>query len=337
MNSPKRTILIRTVGDPRIGMGHVYRSLGLVKELETEFNVLLDINNIPQVRALVEEQGVRYFADKSVVGVIESEKVDLLLFDQLRDDDGLFEALKTRFPYLKIVALDYFNYDSEFIDVIINLFNQNLQKSKPDKNCVRYYEGLEYAIIREEFQNYVSQAKRIAERVSSVLVSFGGVDAKGNTSKVLQLLEMAGFPDIKIEVILGPLWTVELPQVIAPNIHLHYSIPPSAMPSFMTEADLAFCGAGITMMELLSLGTPAIVLPQNLLEERFALSVEQKGAIKVIKDDAQHDDIGYICSLFTSPRERERLSYKGKSLVDGKGMERIKRLIVVLFSEGVNS
>jgi spore coat polysaccharide biosynthesis predicted glycosyltransferase SpsG len=327
MNSPPKTILIRTVGDPQTGMGHVYRSLGLVKELETEFNVLLEINNIPQVRTLVEEQGVRYFVDKDVTGVVESEKVDLLLFDQLRDDDGLFEALKTRFPYLKIVALDYFNYDNEFIDVIINLFNHNLQKSKPDRDGVQYYEGLEYAVIREEFQNYISQTRGIAHRVGSVLVSFGGVDAKGNTRRTLQLLEMAGFPDVKIEVILGPLWTGELPQVLAPNIHLHYSIPPSAMPSFMTEADLAFCGAGVTMMELLSLGTPAIVLPQNQLEERFALSVEQRGAIKVIKGDAQRKDISYICSLFTSPQERERLSCKGKSLVDGKGKERIRNVI----------
>jgi len=327
MSSQKKTILIRTVGDPQIGMGHVYRSLGLVKELETEFKVLLDINNIPQVRTLVEEQSVRYFVDKSVVSVVESEKVDLLLFDQLGDDDGLFEALKTRFPFLKIVALDYFNYDNEFIDVIINLFNHNLQKSKPDRDNVQYYEGLEYAIIREEFQNYISQTREIAQRVDSVLVSFGGVDAKGNTRRALQLLEMAGLPDVKVDAILGPLWTGELPQVLAPNIHLHYSIVPSAMPSFMAETDIAFCGAGTTMMELLSLGTPAIVLPQNPLEERFALGVEQRGAIKVIKGDAQQKDISYICNLFTSPQERERLSRKARSLVDGKGKERIRNVI----------
>lgn len=325
MKPLEKTILIKTIGSPQIGMGHIYRSLSLSKELEREFKVLFHTNNIPQVRALVQEQGVRYFEDKSVASVVESENVDLLLFDQLGDDEGLFETLKTCFPYLKIVALDYFNYDNEFVDVIINLFNHNLQKLKPDRDDVQYYEGLEYAIIREEFHRYISRRREILQRVSKVLVSFGGVDSKGNTRRALELLEMAGLPDVKVDVILGPLWRGKPFQTSILNVDLHYSIPPFAMVNFMAEADLAFCGAGATMLELLSLGTPAIVLPQNHLEERFALSVEQRGAVKVVKGDVQQEDISYICNLFISPRER--LSRRGKALVDGKGKERIHNII----------
>ena len=327
MRPRQKTILIKTTGSPPIGMGHIYRSLGLAKELEREFEVLFHINNVPQVRALVQEQGVRYFVDKSVAGVVESEKVDLILFDQLGGDDGLFENLKPRFPYLKIVALDYFNYDNEFVDAIINLFNHNTQKPRPSKDSIQYCEGLEYAIVREEFQSHVSQEREIPQKVSKVLVTFGGVDSKGNTRMTLQLLEVTGISALDINVILGPLWRGELPQVPAPNIHLHHSIPPSAMVNFMIAADLAFCGAGTTMLELLSLGTPAIVLPLNQLQERFALSVEQRGAIKVIKDDTQQEDMSYIGNLVTSPQERERLSRRGKSLVDGKGRERIRNII----------
>ena len=327
MSWQKKTILIKTVGSSQIGMGHAYRSLGLAKELGREFEVLFHINNIPQVKALVQEQGVRYLVDKSVVSAVENEKVDLLLFDQLGDDNGLFEALKTRFLYLKIVALDYFNYDNKFVDAIINLFNHNPQKPKPDKDSVQYHEGLEYAIVREEFQNYISQPREIPQKVKSVLVTFGGVDSKKNTGRALQLLETAGFSDVKVEVILGPLWRGELSEASAPNIHFHHSVPPSCMVKFMLEAELAFCGAGTTMMELLSLGTPAMVLPQNPWEERFALSVEQRGAIKVITGEAQQKDVGYISRLFISPEERERLSQRGKSLVDGKGKERIRNIV----------
>ncbi|MFC1963395.1 hypothetical protein ACFLVL_02100 [Chloroflexota bacterium] len=308
-------------------MGHIYRSLGLAKELEREFNVLFHTNNNPHVISLVQEQGVRYFTDKSIASLVENEKVALLLFDQLDSDNSLFEALRTRFPQLKIIALDYSNYDNEFVDVIINLFNHNLEKSNPSKDDIKYYEGLEYAIIREEFQNKIAQTRDPLQGVSKVLVSFGGVDSKGNTMKALQLLEMAGIPDVKVEVILGPLWRGELLEAANPNIRFHHSVPPNSMVNFMAEAELAFCSAGTTMLELLSLGMPAIVLPQNPLEERFALSVEQRGAIKVIKDSAQPESIRYICNLFTSSREREILSRKGKALVDGKGIERIYRII----------
>lgn len=337
MNSQKKTILIKAAGSPQIGLGHVYRSLSLAKELEREFNILFHVNNIPQVKAIVQKQGVRYFVDRNVLSVVESEKVVLLLFDQLGDDNSLFETLKNRFPYLKIVTLDYFNYDNEFVDVIINLFNQNPEKPKPDRETVSYYEGLEYAIIREEFQNHISRARDIPQRVSKVLVTFGGVDAKGNTRRALQLLEMTRLSDVQVEVILGPLWRGDLSETPAPNIHFRHSVPSSFMVNFMVEADLAFCGAGTTMMELLSLGTPIIVLPQNRLEERFALSVEQKGAIKVIKGDSHHEETDYIRNLFTSPQERERLSQRGKSLVDGKSKERIHNIINYILSESPRS
>ena len=167
----------------------------------------------------------------------------------------------------------------------------------------------------------------IPQKVSKVLVSFGGVDSKGNTRRALQLLEKAECSDIRIDVILGPLWRGELLETSAPNIHFHHSVPSSSMVSFIAGADLAFCGAGTTMLELLSSGTPTIVLPQNNLEERFALSVEQRGALTTIKGDVQHKDISHICNLVTSPLERERLSRRGKSLVDGKGKERIHSII----------
>jgi len=328
MTPLRKTILIKAMGNSQIGMGHIYRSISLAKELEKEFQVLFHTNNIPQVRALVHEQDVGYFVHKCLANVIEAEKVNLLLFDQPGDDDDeLFETLKTRFPCLKIIALDYFNYDNELVDVIINLFNHNQQKSRSDRDNMEYYEGLEYAIIREQFQNYISQTKEISQRVSSVLVTFGGADPKGNTNRALQLLDVAGFSDVKIEVILGPLWKGKLPKTPVPNIHFHHSVPPSFMVNFMTEADFAFCGAGTTMLELLSLGVPTVVLPQNHWEERFALAMEQRGVVKIIKGDAEQEDISCICDLFTSLRERESLSERGKSLVDGKGVQRIKRIV----------
>jgi spore coat polysaccharide biosynthesis predicted glycosyltransferase SpsG len=332
MRSQKKTILVKAAASPRIGTGHVYRSLSLAKELKDEFNILFHTNNIPQVKALVQEQGVRYFVNESVANVVEGRKVDLLLFDQLGDDEGLFEKLKVRFPRLKIVALDYFNYDNGFVSAIINLFNHNPEKPKPDKDSIQYYEGLEYAIIREELQDYTSRAKKIPQKARNTLVTFGGVDSKGNTGRALQLLGMAGLSDVKVEVILGPLWGGKPLEASAPNIHFYHSIPSSSMANFMAEADLAFCGAGTTMLELLSLGTPTVVLPQNDLEERFAISVEQRGVIKVIKDNSHQENISYICNLFTSPEERKRLSQGGKSLVDGEGKKRIHKIIHQLLS-----
>jgi len=327
MKGQVKTVLIKTMGSSEIGTGHIYRSLALSKELEKDFRVIFHVNDSPQVEVLMQEQGASYFLDADLESLVTREHADLFLLDQLGRDDEILQELKTQFPHLKTIALDYFDYENEFIDVIINLFNHNLEKPRPDRDNVQYYEGLEYAIIKDEFQSYVSDNKEISPEVRKVLVTFGGVDKRGNTERVLQLLETAEIRDVEVDVVFGPLSKGEIPKDLTFSIRIHQSIPASLMVKLMTEADLAFCGSGTTMMELLSVGTPSVVLPQNLFEERFALGVEGREAIKVIKDNPQEGDVEYIRHLFASPRERERLSQRGKLLIDGKGKERIYRII----------
>lgn len=327
--------MIKTMGKPELGMGHIYRSLALAKELEKEFQVVLHVNDDLRVTALVHEHGANYFVDEDIESRATREKIDLLLMDQLSYDNGHFQKLKTRMPHLKVAALDYFDYENKFVDVIINLFNQNLQMPKPDRDDVRYYEGLEYAIIRQEFQNHISQERKASPKVSQVLVTFGGADTKGNTIRVIGLLAEAGIRGFKLDVVLGPLWHGELPAKSGLDIQVHHSVSALTMASLMTRADLAFCGSGTTMLELLAVGTPVVILPQNRWEMRFALSVEQKGAVRVIQSDvAQSHEVGYISDLFASFPARNEMSQRGKSLVDGKGTERIRRIISSILEKG---
>jgi len=327
MSPQERTILIKTVGGPDIGMGHVYRSLALSRELAREFRVIFHVNDNPQVKTLAQEQGARYFMNEDVASLLTQERVDLLLLDQLGHDKELPQGLKSRFPHLKFVALDYLGYENEPVDVIINLFNHNLQKNRPEEDSIQYYEGLEYAVIREEYQNYISRRREIAAKVGRVLVTFGSTDPRGNARKVLRLLEEIGIRDVEVKFVFGPLWEDELPTASTFDTRIQQSVSAPVMAELMAETDLAFCGAGTTMLELLSLGTPAVILPQNSMEERFALHVERRGAIKVIRDEVNQDDISYVFQLITSPQERKRLNRRGRALIDGKGKTRICEII----------
>ncbi|CAG0969922.1 MAG: glycosyltransferase [Candidatus Methanoperedens sp.] len=326
MNDNVKTILCKVIGSPKMGMGHIYRSLGLARILEKEFKVIFHINNNAGLSKILKEQCITYFVDENIEELVSKQEVDLLLFDQLSSDNGLFETLKSHFSHLKIIALDYFDYDNRFIDVIINLFNQNLNDSMPIRDNLQYYEGTEYAIIRDEFNKHIVDRRNISPEVKNVLITFGGADPNGNTKKVLQLFKDTGIPDINIDVILGPLWRSELPQDLPSNIRFHHSI--SNMSYYMTRADLAFSGAGTTMMELLSVGTPTIVMPQNLWEKRFARNIEEKGAVRVLNYESPiKEDVGDFFYLTNSYEKRKSLSQKGKTLVDGRGKERIYKII----------
>ena len=325
MNTNQKTILFKVVGSPQMGMGHVYRSLSMSKVLEKEFRILFHINDNPIVKNLLQEHDVSYFVNEPIEELVIKEQIDLLLFDQLSQDNGLFESLKSKHPHLKIVALDYFDYDNWHVDVIINLFNQNLQKSKPDKISIQYYEDINYAIIRDEFYKYIQPNKNVCPEVKNILITFGGVDHKKNTSKVIEFLKSIKMDNLIIDVVLGPLWKSDLPADLTSNIHLHNSI--SNMADYMFNADLVFCGSGTTMLELLFIGTPAIVIPQNSWEKRFAKSIEQKGAIKILDTTDSLQNVKDILHIINSYDTRKLLSRKGKSLVDGKGKERIYKII----------
>lgn len=325
MNSNQKTILFKVIGSPQMGMGHVYRSLSLSKILGKDVRILFHINDNPIVKNLLQEHGVSYFVNEPIEELVIKEQIDLLLFDQLSSDNGLFESLKSKHQSLKIFALDYFDYDNMFVDVIINLFNQNLKKTKPEKDSVQYYEGINYAIIRNEFYKYIPQNKKVYPKVKNILITFGGVDHKKNTVKVIEIFKSIKMKDLIIDVVLGPLWKSDLPANLTSNIHLHHSI--SNIADYMFNADLAFCGSGTTMLELLSIGTPAIVIPQNFWEKRFAESVEQKGAIKILDTTDSIQSVKDILYIINSYDNRKLLTREGKSLVDGKGKERIYKII----------
>lgn len=321
-----KTILCKVVGSPRMGMGHFFRSLNLALKLKKEFRVFFHINNNTKLMGILQEHGINYFVDENIEELVPKKGIDLLFFDQLSDDNGLFKNLKSSVSGIKIVALDYFDYDNRFMDVIINLFNQNLQYSRPSDNNIQYYEGTEYAIIRDEFDTYIAEERKISPVVNNVLITFGGVDFKGNTMKILQLLKNTGFYNKNIDVILGPLWKSGLPGDFPSNIHFHHSI--SNISSYMAGADIAFSGAGTTIMELLCVGTPTIVIPQNIWEERFARSLEEKGAVLVPgSEEIQKEYIDDLLNSNDSFRKRKYLSHKGKSQVDGRGKERICEII----------
>jgi len=320
----KKKVLFKVVGSQPIGMGHVYRCLCLAKTLEKDFIVLFHVNNNIHVKELLGRHRVPYLVEGAIQEEVLKEGIDLVLFDQLSGDEGLFRLLKSSFPHLKIIALDYFDYDNEFVDIIINLHDQNLHESKPSINGIEYYEGLEYALIRDEFHKYLSQKKKIPAKVKNILITFGGADFKGNTEKALQLLRIEEVSNVNINIVLGPMWEGKVPESADGNIHIHRSI--SNMADYMFKADLAFCGAGTTMMELLSVGTPTIVIPQNHLEERFAIDVEHKGAIILFRS-GNDEKSSIISNLLSSQTEREKLSRNGKLLIDGKGSERIYKII----------
>jgi len=328
----KINVLFKVVGSEKIGMGHVLRSLGLAREIQKNLETEVFFYSNPD-KNVVKKIADRYrmFSNKDIVDVVLKNSIDILIIDQMEECIDLCKRLKRKKPDILIVALDYFNYRNEEVDVIINLYNHNLDFPNPRRLVKCYYEGLEYAIIRDSFDRYIGEERVIKEYANEILVAFGGADPCNNTIKILKLLN--GIKDnFKVNIVIGPLFK-EKDKILAlvkdnkEKYKIYEDI--ANMEDIIFNTDLGFIGSGTTLMEFCALGTPAIVMPQNEREQRFARLFKQKGAIDILeKDYTNEEKIGLIKKIISSKEVRERMSIRERELIDGKGKERIKRIIM---------
>lgn len=333
-------ILFKVMGSPEIGLGHVMRSLELAGELKKDWNgkVFFHCNSDKRVIEKIEDQYAVFLTKENVdVNADIADKVmrydiDMLILDQMAEFMNLSRLVKLKKPDTLIVALDYFNYGNSYLDIILNLYNHNLNVPKPEEEFTGdYYEGLEYAIIRDSFGKYIDKEKRIQENVNEILVTFGGSDTSENTIKVLNLLNIVENTP-KVNIVIGPMFKNKDRIIEMAEKQDRYEIYQDAanMEELIFNADLGFIGSGTTLMEFCALGTPAIVMPQNEREQRFAEFFEKNNdAIRILKEGyTEEEKITLINEIISSKEIREKMSRNQRQLIDGKGKERIEKIIL---------
>jgi spore coat polysaccharide biosynthesis predicted glycosyltransferase SpsG len=266
--------------------------------------------------------------DKDLLKMIENKKINILIVDQPRMDTD-FHVHKAAKPKLLIVGLDYFDYSNKNIDIIINLFNQNLEVPNTKKIVQKNYQGPKYAIIRDSFLNYVKRKKIIRRRVKNVLIAFGSADPSSNTMKILNLLEKLK-TQFKVEVVIGPLFKRReelIEKIKRLNGVAHLNV--IDLEKLIFNADLGFSGAGTTLLEFCALRTPVIIFTQNENERRFAEYFEERKAVKLLRENLSDEDkISEIQKIIASQRIRKTMSENQKKLVDLDGKKRIKKIIL---------
>jgi spore coat polysaccharide biosynthesis predicted glycosyltransferase SpsG len=100
------------------------------------------------------------------------------------------------------------------------------------------------------------------------------------------------------------------------------------------DSDLAFVGGGTTMIEAACLGTPAVVLPQNVGERHFATIFAESGAV-LVSPERSDEVVSMIKNTLSECADesiRRKMSDAGKRAIDGRGGERIIDALLSSFS-----
>ena len=313
-----------------IGMGHILRSQVLARIMYTRGYGISGITigdekavSYAEKRVKREnfEWPIRVVQDlQAAIKCISSDTPCVVVMDCSSASQEVVVACAN--SGIPVVALDYFISEQPLPAAVVNLIDHNpatLSGHSPTREGVAYYEGPQYAIIRDEF--LTARDRRISSGSSTLLkkivIAFGGADPSGNTKRAMNML--AQWPDeFVVDLIIGPLFTSEIEPMIASvrhkcDINIHTS--PSYIGKLFKEADLVFCGGGGTLLEAICVGIPAIVIAQNEAELRHAKSLAQRHACWVSED---------IDWKTVSPVEnRKKRSEYALACVDGLGAERI--------------
>lgn len=274
-----KEIIIVTEGNLKMGLGHVYRSLALAKELSKFGKVSFLTTSGDIVLNKVSSSGFeiyRLIDNEALKNRLEMYNPDTVVIDKLDVDELFAKYIKTHLRS-KLIIFGNVSSANRYADVVINAIigTDFRNRSFIDKNTgTLYLEGPKYLVLRREFYRYKGLYK-FRNSLEKVLLIFGGSDPANLTCKVLEkILDISDITDIK--VVLGPAFKfdTELNLLLKRNanymkqrIDIYKNI--NNVADLMLSVDLVFTSAGTTMFESFLIGLPTITFYQNELQKNM--------------------------------------------------------------------
>ncbi|MEA3280296.1 MAG: UDP-2,4-diacetamido-2,4,6-trideoxy-beta-L-altropyranose hydrolase, partial [Thermodesulfobacteriota bacterium] len=192
--------------------------------------------------------------------------------------------------------------------------------------------GPKYALLRPEFREARKNLRKRDGHVKRIMIFFGGSDPTNETAKALGALRMLNRPDIVVDVVVGSAnpHKDKINELCAAMSNVAYHCQAENMAHLMADADLFIGSGGSTTWERCCLGLPCLVISiaahQNNIIENIA---DAGGAIFL--GQAQQvtvDDILAVLKNAVNDKQMiQSLSQKGIQLVDGFGIERVKKVV----------
>jgi UDP-2,4-diacetamido-2,4,6-trideoxy-beta-L-altropyranose hydrolase len=239
-----------------------------------------------------------------------------------------------------LVIDDNAHLDRYEADILVNqnLYARELHYStRPETKLLL---GPDYFLLRREFQP--TRAKRetpvFAEKI---LVTLGAMDPENVTLKVLKGMDRLRDRKLQVTALVGP----DNPHLRMLEKHASGSphgvgivVDPPAIAPLMLGTDLAVSGGGTTLGELAHMGVPtlAVIVAEN---QRMAVAAwERDGIVRTLGEGSrlEADAVSRgIFGLASDGKARERMSEKGRTLVDGRGAERIINNLLAFSDQGL--
>jgi CMP-N-acetylneuraminic acid synthetase/spore coat polysaccharide biosynthesis predicted glycosyltransferase SpsG len=318
----RKKILFVVTGNKSVGLGHVHNTLVLANDM-VKHSVMflvdkdsrLAYDNIAQ-----SNYNVRLQSCDNILDDIAALNPDVVVNDCLDTDMEYMHGVKAIAS--RVVNFEDLGPGATMADIVINaIYPEN-------KRSLKHHYGPSFFCPRDEF--LLLPEKVHSDKVTNVLVTFGGVDPSNYTHKVLDAIyDFCNQLNIRMTVMTGPGYTRH--ETIAHFKLAHIKSNVSNVAMEMYAADLAFTSAGRTTFELAIVGVPSIVLCHHEREMKHTFAGRQNGfhplglGTKVSKDTILACFKQLVGNTSERARMGQRMSRHRHKMLTGK--ERVIRLI----------
>ncbi len=273
----RKRVLFRTVGQRKLGMGHIYRCLSLAYKL-IGHEILFVTDDLSEMG--IEKLKESFFPFKVISSDSDFEKVlkgyapDIVVNDILDTGEELIK-LERRYAG-RIVNFEDTGPGARHADAVINA----LYEEHPE-SFGNVYEGSAYFFIRDEFLE--ENPKKFSEECRNVIIMFGGADPSDLTGRLYSICQSLHdmLPETEFHFITGFAYEKKdsIKDIPEKNIYVHNDVKRVSL--FMKKADLAVTSQGRTIFELASMGVPAVVLAQNEREAQHVFAGIKNGFVNL--------------------------------------------------------
>jgi len=318
----RRRIVFRVIGYSEVGMGHISRCLALAHEIsDHEVYFVCDTASSIAANKLA---GYDYW-----LGVYEPEVIEQAIID-LHPDLVVNDILNTEADYIVrlrsrgIIVVNFEDLGSGAVeaDLTINdLYDDALLAGE------RIVWGHNWFFLRDEFHD--ARPNQFQNRVTRLLITFGGTDPSDFTRRVLQLVApYCAEQGIAIDVVSGDGYSFkeELESLISGlTAEVTYTHVTGVISRIMENVQLAICSNGRTVYELAHMNIPAIVLSHHERELSHRFACEKNGLLPLdVANGPEHDsrilseikrlieDVDYRYTLFNNMQHHLFLQNKHK-------------------------
>ncbi len=330
----RRRVVFVIDGGPDIGMGHLTRASALARELAGRFDCRFFCRQgIGRIRRLSRfiPKSVRFLGDAAGLRKADAVVVDTLT---LPSEPWARRYLPRGLPVLLVGS--YLEVP-HWARVCVNPYTRPARIA----SGAQWLSDPSYTVLAPDFAAARRRGFRRALRpqAARVLVFAGGGDTRGMLFKILDALETAA--DKKITVVAGGYFTgmkklLRRQKEFGGALRIRTGLSAGQMLGLMKASDAAVLSLGRSCDETRSVGLPALVLSSSELNRLGALKMQSDGGIRYAGDVRSLSAAALrrkLAAFLADAKTRSRLSRAGMKAVDGRGGERVARLIA-LYAEG---